>query len=67
MAPFPSLEKIKILSTSFLFLGQLVLGSPAALQGRAACNEDNCLREMQHTSELASPFCSSYLGATSAG
>jgi hypothetical protein len=64
MATFTSLERIKILSVLFISLSQLVFGIPAGLQKRATCNADNCLRELQHSSVVASPFCSSYLGAS---
>jgi len=62
MATCGHLNLINLLSTSLLLVGQVVFGSPAELQGRGGCNADNCLRELEHTSLLASPFCSSYLG-----
>lgn len=40
----------------------LVQGNP--LQGRGNCNQDNCLRALQHSASLASPFCSTYYTKT---
>lgn len=49
-----------MLSIFVLALPLLVHCNPIELQPRAGCNADNCLRALEHTSSLASPFCSTY-------
>jgi hypothetical protein len=38
----------------------LVFATP--LENRAACNEDNLLRALEHRYSEAHPFCQSYIG-----
>ncbi|KUJ11144.1 uncharacterized protein LY89DRAFT_674488 [Mollisia scopiformis] len=50
--------------TGLASLAFIAKASPFENQARAACNADNCLRELRGTSSLASPYCSSYYTST---
>jgi hypothetical protein len=63
MATLAPIEWFRTLVLFALSFGQVIYAIPAEVEKRAICYEDNCLRELVHSSALASPFCNSYLGA----
>lgn len=56
---FRSLLSLAI-SLSIVSAYTLPTPAPVALEKRDSCNQDNCLRALEHNSLSASPFCSTY-------